>query len=184
VKTVYSLALIAVLVASFSIAYAMWSETLKINVSAQTGEVDVAWIDWSCNDNGADPQIPNSTFNNTEGKDVAKCYVEPEVYDDEGDVVKLNVTIVNAYPGYHAVITAVVKNVGTIPVKLYNYTIGSYDTDALSVYLGIPEDTQIHANETKEYTLTIDVLQNATENSSYSFEVVLVFAQWNEVTGP
>ncbi|OYT55855.1 MAG: hypothetical protein B6U76_04930 [Desulfurococcales archaeon ex4484_217_2] len=178
-KPVIGIFIALLLLASAGIAYAMWSETLKINVTVNTGEVDVKWSNWYCNDTGSDPQAPG--FNNSEGKDVAKCYVEPEKYDEEGDLIKLNVTIVNAYPGYRAVITGIVDNIGTIPVKLYNHTISSYDTDALDVTLGIPADTQIDAGDNATYTLTIDVLQNASENSTYSFEVTLVFAQWNEI---
>ena len=178
-KSLIGIFIAMLLLASAGIAYALWSETLKINVTVKTGEVDVKWSDWSCNDNGADPQSPG--FNNSEGKDVAKCYVEEEKYDEEGDLIKLNVTITNAYPGYHAVITGIVDNIGTIPVKLYNHSISSYDTQALSVNLGIPGDTQIEPGGNSTYTLTIDVLQNASETSTYSFEVTLVFAQWNEV---
>ncbi len=180
---IFSLASLALLIASIGAVAAMWSETLKVNVNVNTGEVDVKWSSWSCNDNGADPQIPNSTFNNDEGKDVARCYVQAEKEDEEGDVIKLNVTITNAYPGYHAVITLVVDNIGSIPVKLYSSSIGSYPSRALSVSLDKPSDTQIHPNENATYTLTIDVLQGAAENQNYSFEVTLVFAQWNEVSG-
>ncbi len=180
---IFSLASLALLIASIGAVAAMWSETLKVNVNVNTGEVDVKWSSWSCNDNGADPQIPNSKFSNDEGKDVARCYVQAEKEDKEGDVIKLNVTITNAYPGYHAVITLVVDNVGTIPVKLYSSSIGKYPTSALSVSLDKPTDTQIHPGGNSTYTLTVDVLQGAGEKQNYSFEVTLVFAQWNEVSG-
>ncbi len=180
---IFSLASLALLIASIGAVAAMWSETLKVNVNVNTGEVDVKWSNWSCNDVGADPQIPNSDFSNSEGKDVAKCYVQAEKYDEEGDVIMLNVTITNAYPGYHAVIMLVVDNIGSIPVKLYSSSIGEYPTSALSVSLDKPESTQIHPGDNSTYTLTVDVLQGAEENQSYSFEVTLVFAQWNEVSG-
>ena len=180
---IFSLASLALLIASIGAVAAMWSETLKVNVNVNTGEVDVKWSNWSCNDNGADPQIPNSAFNNDEGKDVAKCYVQAEKEDTEGDVIKLNVTITNAYPGYHAVITLVVDNVGTIPVKLYSSSISNKFPGGLSIAIGKPADTQIDAGENATYTLTVDVLQGAAENHTYTFEVTLVFAQWNEVSG-
>jgi len=175
----FALLALAVVLASIGAAAAMWSETLKINVKVNTGEVDVEWSEWNCSDTGADPQAEG--FDNSEGKDVAQCIVEAEKYDDEGDVIKLNVTITNAYPGYHAVITGIVDNIGTIPVKLYKHEITGVNKTALSVELGIPEDTQIEPGGNSTYTLTIDVLQAATENATYTFEVTLVFAQWNEV---
>ncbi|MCD6489074.1 MAG: hypothetical protein J7K21_07630 [Desulfurococcales archaeon] len=168
------------LVALFGAAAAMWSETLKINVTVHTGEVDVEWSSWSCSDTGADPQAQE--FNNEDGKDVADCLVKVEETDDEEDVIKLNVTITNAYPGYSVVITGIVDNIGTIPVKLYDHNITGVDESALDVDLGIPRDTQIEPGENSTYTLTITVLQDAEENHVYSFEVILVFAQWNEVS--
>ncbi len=177
---VLGLVALTVIVASIGLATAMWSETLKINATVKTGEVDVKWSSWSCSDTGSDPQA--SGYHNDEGKDVARCIVTPEKRDEEGDVIKLNVTIVNAYPGYKAVITGVVDNIGTIPVKLNDHSISDYDTDALNVELGIPSDTQIEPGGNSTYTLTVEVLQTADETSTYSFEVTLQFAQWNEVS--
>lgn len=170
---------ITILLASLATAYAMWSETLKINVAINTGEVAVEWSDWACSDTGPDPQAPG--FNNDEGKDVAQCIIEPEVYDDEGNVIKLNVTIVNAYPGYQPELYFLVDNIGTIPVKLLNYTISDVNTTALDVAFTTPEDTQIHPGGDSTYGMTVTVLQEAEENATYTFEVTLVFAQWNEV---
>ncbi len=170
---------LTILLASLATAYAMWAETLRINVTINTGEVDVEWSDWACSDRGPDPQAPG--FNNSEGKDVASCYVEPEIYDDEGDVIKLNVTITNAYPGYNPEFKFLVDNIGTIPVKLLNYTIEGVNTTALSVNMTIPDDTQIHAGEDLTIGMSVEVLQAAQENATYTFEITLVFAQWNEV---
>ncbi len=182
--TLYGILAIVLLVASITAAYAMWSETLKVNVEVSTGEVDVKWSDWSCNDNGADPQAPR--FNNSEGKDVASCNVSVERMDDEGNAIKLLVVLNNTYPGYAVDIDLVVDNIGTIPVKLYNYSINgtqssSLTTNAIKAVLDIPEDTQIHPGGNSTYTLRIAILQGAEENETYTFEIVLTFAQWNEV---
>ncbi len=178
---VLGLVALTVIVASIGLATAMWSETLKVNATVKTGEVDVKWSSWSCSDTGPDPQAPG--YHNDEGKNVAKCYVSAEKEDEEGDVIKLNVTIANAYPGYKAVITGVVDNIGTIPVKLYSHSLSGVNTTALDVSLGIPSDTQIEPGSNSTYTITVVVKQGASENSSYSFEVTLQFAQWNEVSG-
>lgn len=160
-------------------AIAMWSETLKINATVNTGEVDVAFTDYTCSDVGPDPQAHG--FHNEEGKDVASCSVSPEIYDNEGDIIKLNVTLSNAYPGYSVDITMNITNIGTIPVKLYSYSMTGLNDTALYASLSIPEETQLHPGETGSYTLHIEVLQTADELSTYTFEVTLVFAQWNEV---
>ncbi len=181
---IYSISALALIVASIGAITAMWSETLQVNVTVSTGEVDVKWSDWGCNDTGADPQTPGGQFNNSEGKDVAHCYVEPEMWDGENDVIKLNVTIVNAYPGYRATVWLVVDNIGTIPVKLYNYTVTSINTTALDVSFDVLQGSQIHPGGNDTILLIIDVLQAAQENTTYTFEITLTYAQWNEVTGP
>jgi len=181
---IYSLSALALILASIGAVSAMWYQSLRVNVAVNTGDVAVKWSNWSCNDNGPDPQIPDSEFNNSEGKDVAQCMVKPEINDSEGNTIKLNVTITNAYPGYHANVTLVVDNIGTIPVKLYQHTMTGVNSDALAVSLQIPQSTQIHPGSNGTYYLVIDVLQAANQSSTYSFEVNMTFAQWNEVTGP
>jgi len=169
---------VLVLMAVVAGALAMWSDTLKINATIETGSVEVKFSDWYCSDGGADPQAEG--FHNTEGKDVASCAVDVEVYED-GNPVKLLVTLDNAYPGYYVVVTFTVDNIGTIPVKLLSYGFTGVDEEALSVWLEVPEDTQIDPEGYSTYELHIVVLQGAAESSEYTFELTLTFAQWNEV---
>ena len=156
-------------------AVAMWSDTLKINATIKTGEVKVKFSSWTCSDKGSDPQAQG--FQNEEGKDVASCNVEAS---DGENPITLSVTLNNAYPGYSVDVTFTVDNIGTIPVKLHNYSITGVDPNALSVSLSAPEDTQIDPRGSSTYTLHITVLQSAAEGSTYTFEVDLMFAQWNE----
>jgi len=179
-KKALGISALTLLVLVLGAALAMWSETLKVNVEVNTGEVKVKWSDSYCSDEGADPQAEG--YNNKEGKDVASCGIEIEVKDNEGNPIKLRVTLKNTYPGYSVDIDLVVDNIGTIPVKLQDYSISEYDKNALEVSLEIPEDTQIDPEDSGTYTLHITVLQDAKELSTYTFEVTLTFAQWNEVS--
>ena len=176
-KTIIPIIMVLAIIAG---AVAMWYDTLKINATIETGKVKVKFSDWMCSDNGSDPQAEG--FHNTEGKNVAKCNISVEEVDEKGNPVKLLVTLGNAYPGYSVDVTLIIDNIGTIPVKLRSYSITGIDESALSVSLYVPEDTQIDPGDNSTYTLHITVLQDAEENSTYTFEVELVFAQWNEVT--
>jgi len=177
-NTTISLALVGLVILALGTAMAMWYETLLVNTYVETGNVKVAWVNWVCSDTGPDPQAEG--FSNNERKDVAQCIVEPEIRDED-NVVKVNITLVNAYPGYNPVITLTVKNIGSIPVKLLNYTDISDIDDSLSVSIGVPENTQLHQDETHSITISIEVLQDAGEHESYSFELKFTYAQWNEV---
>lgn len=178
-RKLLSIGALTVLVVALGAALAMWSETLMINTTVNTGEVDVKWSEWWCSDEGSDPQ--GEGFSNEEGKDVASCDVDVEIMDEEGDVIKLLVTLNNAYPGYAVDVYLVVDNVGTIPVKLYEYSIDIGEEVPLYVYLMVPEDTQIDPGDNSTYILHIEVMQEAEENAEYEFEITLVFAQWNEL---
>jgi len=174
----------------FGVAYAMWSETLKVNVTVNTGEVDIEWSSVECNDTGIDPGYD---------KDVANCSVD--IIDLEEPAAKIHVEISNAYPCYTVVITGVVDNVGTIPVKLIGITLDGmeikpcteYELDLdgggpdLSVhveFVDMEEDgTQIDPDKADAFRITIHVLQNAEESATYSFEMEFKYGQWNEV-GP
>jgi hypothetical protein len=179
---IIGITMLAILLVGFGAAVAMWYDTLKVNTYINTGTVKVKWSEWYCSDTGPDPQAPG--FNNTEGKDVASCMVEPEINDTDNNTIKLKVNITNAYPGYAVNITMVVDNIGTIPVKLLNHTFSNWtseDDEALNVTLYIPDDTQIHAGENLTIIMEIVVLQNATQDHDYFFDVEFIFAQWNEV---
>ncbi|MEM0000269.1 MAG: hypothetical protein QXH02_04220 [Desulfurococcaceae archaeon] len=172
-----AIAIPIVLLVTIGFALAMWSETLLVNVTVETGEVDVKFSEWYCSDTGPDPQAEG--YHNEEGKDVASCNIEVEEYDDEGDPIKLLVTLSNAYPGYTVDVGLIIDNIGTIPVKLYNWDIEV--DEPIGASLLIPEDTQIDPGGYAEYILRITIPQEAEENATYSLELTLVFAQWNEV---
>lgn len=175
------LAMLSILLVGFGAALAMWSETLGINTYVNTGEVKVEWSEWSCSDVGPDPQADG--FSNDEGKDVAQCLISVEE-DDEGNPIKMNVTIVNGYPGYAVNVTLIVDNIGTLPVKLYEHVytnLDPEDQEALDIRLIVPEDTQIEPGDAGTYILEIIIKQDANETATYSFDLELTFAQWNEV---
>ncbi|RLE90237.1 MAG: hypothetical protein DRN04_15390 [Thermoprotei archaeon] len=194
-KSIIGVFIALVMLASMGIAFAMWSETLRINVTVDTGEVDVIWGKYWSNDTIEKPEV---------SLDVTKVYITEEAYDDEGDLIKLNVTIDNAYPGYKVGIYGMVNNTGSIPVKLLSATLKYNDVETsltlcqwvdldldgdgdldLNVHLELAEDgedgTQIDPGATDTYELVIHVKQGANETATYGFEVEFVFAQWNEV---
>jgi len=186
VRAIYLLAMLGVLFASLGVSYSMWSSSLHVNTYVHTGEVAVAFDGHNCSDTGADPQGGTNlggTFTNTEGKNVATCSVTPEQTDEAGNVIKLNVTLTNAYPGYEVCVDFNVTNIGTVPVKLLQHNYTTTLSNDLYVNLIVPQDTQIEPGQNSPYTLCIGVKQSAAQNSSYSFDLGLYFAQWNEVGG-
>ena len=143
---------LAVLVLFIAIGtiYAMWSETLRINVTANTGELDAAIVTAYTSDsspttidhNGAVdvwPTCENFTYNPdynswvavlagdlswwTTDKAVAYATTLLEDTDGDGDYDKCYVKIHNAYPGYLVWFSLEVDNVGTIPLFIDYYIV-------------------------------------------------------------
>jgi len=158
---VLSRTVIGILVALIAVigsvtAYAMWSETLRINASVSTGEVDFEFLNGSliyldgCGlspgygyDHGNDwntTYYPNSSATQLD-KDVACTSAFLVDSDGDGDYDTLNITIHNAYPWYYTHIAFKVHNDGTIPIKLW----------------------RIHLNDTYYYEINAEGVKNGVE---------------------
>lgn len=106
--------LIAILaLAMIGFGFAKWSDSIAVNATVNTGNVDTSIAPGSppVNDTGPDPQY--GPGHNEEGKDVASITCE-----QGSDAKHITVTIANAYPYYQPGFTFVVKSNGTVPVKI------------------------------------------------------------------
>jgi len=133
------------LLATATVAYAMWSETLKVNVTAKTGELDwgfsstVIVLD-SCeyaqnNDYNATnyPDLSGMLGVTRLTKDVGCTNVTLIDSDNDNDYDTLNITIRNGYPWYYSHIEFFVCNNGTIPLKIWRLIINN-GTHELTYY--------------------------------------------------
>ncbi len=110
-----------------SAAAAIWSDSLKIQATVNTGNVDIRF-------NGEPVTADNEQFL-PEPKDIGECFAELEEIQNEEDVVndiypqfgsiagnndlELNITTVNAYPSYQCKVNNMsVVNSGSVPVKI------------------------------------------------------------------
>ncbi|MEM3937477.1 MAG: hypothetical protein QXX73_05335 [Desulfurococcaceae archaeon] len=124
------------------LAFAMWSETLRVNSAVSTGEVDwrivpgsLIYLD-AC---GLQPGYGffagndwNATYLPQPGaiqldKDVGCTSVVLMDGDGDGDMDTMNVTLHNTYPYYYTHIAFKVHNSGTIPVKIWRVIINGQE---------------------------------------------------------
>ncbi|MEM1526379.1 MAG: hypothetical protein QW775_07830 [Ignisphaera sp.] len=180
-KSITPILAIVVVLAVVASALAMWYDMLKIAVTVNTGEVDV--------------EFSPPTVEEFESKDVATCTAMLENVEEEGpddNDLDLIIEISNGYPGYKCKVTFDVTNVGTIPVH------GPFRGTDLSLFpafelMDLDEDgnadikvtyglspAQIHPNGSEYFRIEIEVLQDASEDAEYSFQLYLYFIQWNE----
>lgn len=200
-----------VLLGVIAVGIAMWSDTLKIMATANTGNVNIEL-------NGEPVAVDN------EPVDYASCIAELENIQDEESVVEenypdwssnagdddveLSIRITNAYPGYYCKVNNIsVMNKGTIPVKiLVKFVLPSGAVCTPTIVMGstvyecdidgdgdldlnmwgsfvTTNGTQLHPGGSKTFTVEIHIKQGAPESSSFSLELVLIGIQWNEYPG-
>lgn len=106
-----------------------------------------------------------------------------EVYANILNPHNLSITLVDAYPTYVGYVNFTVKNngLGDPDFAFLRDIITSYDGNKMDIkvtYLDgstIPLPTGISAGDTLEGLVTISVLNDVDEDSSYSFNIELIF---------
>jgi len=168
---VTSLLLLAVIVS----AVAMWSDVLRVNGVVRTGDVDVAFTGYEV----------------VEGEEYGKPWVAScsaqlvEVQDEDpnnpagNNDLDLKIVISNVYPGYSCSVYFKVKNTGTVPVIGPFYELPDIPEGIEVVFE--PRLEQLHPGDEVEYSIGLEVLQEAEQGATYEVQVHLQYIQWNEV---
>ena len=87
------------------------------------------------------------------------------------------VTISNAYPGYIAYVDFIMANVGSDPILLDELLISGYNTDALDIQVdGVVLGTFLLPRESTDGQLIIEVLDDASMDTSYPFNIYIGFS--------
>jgi len=129
-KGIAGIAALMLFIGVLGTAVAMWSDSLKIQSTIKTGDVDISFGGSPVADDN-EPFLPPEIG----PKDVAKCLALFQEIQDEEEVVRdsypqfgsnagnndleINITLINAYPSYKCKVNNVsVVNTGTVPVKI------------------------------------------------------------------
>lgn len=157
------------------LAYAHWEKIITIDGEVTTGTLDLIIISAADDDTGIDPGYT---------KDVADTVITIDPQDPERAII----TITNAYPSYHVYWHVTVRNVGTIPAKLYAIVINNPNPClTVQAWDGLGEQIDPYSwggtqdKYQKDYSGYIHVEQCAEQGATYTFTVEFVFWNWNEV---
>jgi predicted ribosomally synthesized peptide with SipW-like signal peptide len=183
--------LLIVLLAGIGVAYGLWSETLTIDGTVETGEVDVMfeWVEKSemVSINGAAPVAEPTSPIDKSG--AANCITEIEDLGTDEETLVVEVT--GAYPSWHCIVEFDVKSVGSVPVHVYEPE-ADVDTPAwadldcnykpahgIDPLVGFE---QLHDGQFIECKLTIHFTNDdeVDEDATYSFLYTIEAVQWNE----
>lgn len=201
--------LLFVFLASIGVGYGLWSKTLQIDGSVNTGSVDAVFVNPFTDDDNTvnDPtkdigdvsnciQTPGGKYglgscdpaasghnNPRKDKDVGYCVAVIDPLDKTGET--LLVTIDNAYPSYYCTVFFKVRNTGTIPVKVWGLSLGGPAIESKYVtghWTDIQVGQQIDPGEAYmvDADLDLHVEQIAPQSSTLTLVGKIQLAQWNE----
>jgi hypothetical protein len=193
---------------SLGAGYAMWSDTIYVDGTVNTGEVCLDWLTWDDSDicygnegeepdavpgyppTGADLKYPNGLWD----KNVA-C---TEIDRDPEDPSTLIITVYNAYPGYYADWELEWENCGTIPIRIqnaylvaenFNIASGTDWTDPQSdgeiwidwvISGGTLQGVQLEPGDQGASSFKLLIMQTAEQGETYTFRIKIEGVQWDE----
>jgi hypothetical protein len=176
--------ILVVALAAIGVGYGLWSETLKIEGTVHTGEVDVGF---------SGPYIDEWVYVTGQGyilepdeKDVTTCQAALFGSQDPQDngASRIVVTVTGAYPYYLCRLGFDVTNLGTVPVHVHQPVQAAGDNTASAYVDGCyAQDTQVHPGGSTGVCYLYIWFPNTPaieENETYTFAFDVFAHQWNE----
>ena len=193
--------LLTLILALIGITYAQWTETLTIEGTVYTAELDCEFYGTVSQ---SDPPGTND-WNNIDGtitqtdKDVGCTTTEFEDTDGDGDYDKLEINFTNVYPYYYNQIGFFVHNNGDIPLKITKVvfkvddkvvaeitSVGSVSLDLngdgksdVTIYWGNNFNVEIDPCESLGLSFSITFLQDCPENYTVTLTIEIIATQYN-----
>lgn len=157
-KKSYMLLFLLILLVSITVGYAAFAQTLYINGTA------------SANGNFK-LKFTNAVIAPNVGADGSSTSISAN-----GDTLSIDMQL--KYPGAGGVVTATIKNTGSIAAKLnaVNFT-GINDPDIVVTFDNAIVDEVIQPDETKEIIITVRWAENSTVAKSLNFTATLDYVQ-------
>jgi len=190
------LALLLVLaLASLGLGYGLWSKTLTIDGTVNTGTVHAKWTAAVTTDPPGSPDLKDESGARYD-KDVGML----ECTIDDIDPEILHYTIHDGYPSYYADCEVEWTNDGTIPVDVADLRAGPEGGPLVSipfdewVDLDLDDDglndinlkvvngllVQIDPGKKDAYSVWVHVKQDAPQDAVLGFDIEVQLNQWNE----
>jgi len=179
--------LLIVLLAGVGVAYGLWSETLTIDGTVNTGEVDVGfsgpyvseWVEV----NGT-AQIEPKEKDKYAECDAWATDLDPKSDGKEG----ITIAVSGAYPSYHCAVKFDISNLGTVPVHITKPYApkGSTNPSWVTVKACYPQWYQLHPEKSAWAWILIHFTNKdyenglVDENGTYTFTFQVDALQWNE----
>ena len=155
--------------AVIGVGYGHWTETLNIDGTVETGEVDVEFLNAVADDNEGPLGLD----------DVGITTVELSDTDGDGDFNWMAVSLSEGYFCYVGIVSFDVHNNGTVPVKVTVIDITEPVGGEVEVSLsGLAVGDVIDPSQSVACTLTAHIAANGTGQGDFYVDIEVV--NWNE----
>jgi hypothetical protein len=196
--------LLFIALASVGVGYGLWSKTLYIDGTVNTGSVDSVFVDPFTDDDNKvnDPKLdggdigecllygdgscdPADSGHNVprKDKDVGECIAMLDPDDKTNETLLIKIT--NAYPSYYCTVFFDIHNTGTVPVKVQSLglkgadiTAGYITAEWTDIYVGQQIDPC--SQNMVPGDIDIHVEQSAPQGETLELKGTIQLVQWNE----
>jgi len=201
--------LLIVLLAGLGVAYGLWSETLTIEGTVNTGNVDVQFADVSIEEKVYDYNVRQEISEPQAKANAANCTYQ--ITGTGTDNETLVITAQGAYPSWRCYVHFSVESIGSVPVHVFRperQSVSPSDDDLPEAFWcdfstsqsgttamlegatpqwgwptpPPPQYKQLHQGEKLICHIKIhfDNNEGIGENSTYKFKYTILAKQWNE----
>lgn len=166
--------LVLLVLATLGIVYGNWAQTLSINGSVTTAEINVKWT-----------VVGKACPDNEEGTGKNVGVTQRNLVAD-----KIIMTTTNGYPGYQAKCNVTVKNNGKLPVRVGGLTFKPFDKTGASDLTGCSSSVVINVKGVVESAsvtcdqLTINIVNGTSQINEGGSDVFSITMQVQKLAQP
>ncbi len=154
---------VCIVLAILTGSYALWTRTLYIDGTVETGQIHADLNVLACYDS------------ETEEENISE--ISAKVED-----ATMHILITNAYPDIQYTVEFELSNTGSIPLRIYQYPLD--ETLPGTIMITNFTDQKLLCEESTEGNITVQLNDSAEQYTTYYFQVVYAVYQWNDQYSP
>jgi len=151
--------------------YGLWSKTLAVQGTVQTGYFNAKFTAASTND-------PPGTIDPGKDKNVGSCTATVIGHPHWGEPREVKVVVSNAYPGYECQVDVTIAKGGCVPECIKYVVIDSPPQLAVTELSHLTGTVLDHEGDTVNGTFLVGVNQPAHQDATYEFTVSITATLW------
>jgi len=157
--------------AAVGVGYGLWTKTLAIQGTVQTGDFNAKFTAASTND-------PPGTIDPGGDKDVGSCTARVIRHPYWAEPREAKVVVSNAYPGYECQVDVTIAKGGCVPECMKYVVMNSPPQLAVTELSHLSGTVLDHEGQEVKGRFLVGVNQSAQQDATYEFTVSITAALW------